>query len=81
MWRSVKIPSKSGLGGLDLIPCLLEAFKQGTALEVVLNKKILIQKNQDFGGLERIRTAVEAFAELCLATRPQDHRATNVVYI
>ena len=25
------------------------------------------------GGLERIRTAVEAFAELCLATRPQDH--------
>ena len=23
-------------------------------------------------GLERIRTAVEAFAELCLATRPQD---------
>ena len=24
-------------------------------------------------GLERIRTAVEAFAELCLATRPQDH--------
>jgi hypothetical protein len=33
MWRSVKIPSKSGLGGLDLIPCLLEAFKQGTAIE------------------------------------------------
>ncbi len=25
------------------------------------------------GGPERIRTAVEAFAELCLATRPQDH--------
>ena len=25
-----------------------------------------------FRGLERIRTAVEAFAELCLATRPQD---------
>ncbi len=24
------------------------------------------------GGPERIRTAVEAFAELCLATRPQD---------
>ena len=23
-------------------------------------------------GPERIRTAVEAFAELCLATRPQD---------
>jgi hypothetical protein len=25
-----------------------------------------------FRGLERIRTAVEAFAELCLATRPRD---------
>ena len=25
-----------------------------------------------FGGPERIRTAVEAFAELCLTTRPQD---------
>ncbi len=24
------------------------------------------------GGSERIRTAVEAFAELCLATRPQN---------
>ena len=24
-------------------------------------------------GPERIRTAVEAFAELCLATRPRDH--------
>lgn len=28
---------------------------------------------RSFGGPERIRTAVEAFAELCLATRPQDH--------
>jgi hypothetical protein len=26
-----------------------------------------------FRGPERIRTAVQAFAELCLATRPQDH--------
>ena len=26
-----------------------------------------------FGGRERIRTAVRAFAELCLATRPHDH--------
>jgi hypothetical protein len=25
-----------------------------------------------FGGRERIRTAVRAFAELCLATRPPD---------
>ena len=29
--------------------------------------------NPYFGGPEQIRTAVEAFAELCLATRPQDH--------
>ena len=27
---------------------------------------------EDLRGPERIRTAVEAFAELCLATRPQD---------
>jgi hypothetical protein len=30
------------------------------------------------GGPERIRTAVEAFAELCLATRPQDLLFTNL---
>ena len=29
-------------------------------------------KFDDFRGPERIRTAVGAFAELCLATRPQD---------
>jgi hypothetical protein len=29
------------------------------------------------GGPERIRTAVEAFAELCLATRPQDQNLYN----
>ena len=28
-------------------------------------------------GPEQIRTAVEAFAELCLATRPQDHFLTS----
>ncbi len=28
--------------------------------------------NPSIRGPERIRTAVEAFAELCLATRPQD---------
>ena len=28
-----------------------------------------------FRGLDRIRTGVEAFAELCLATRLQDHGA------
>ena len=27
----------------------------------------------DFGGLERIRTAVQAFAEPCLTSRPRDH--------
>ena len=28
-----------------------------------------------FRGTERIRTAVQAFAELCLATRPRCHTA------
>ena len=27
---------------------------------------------EGFGGPERIRTAVEGFADLCLAARPQD---------
>lgn len=27
----------------------------------------------EFGGLERIRTAVDGFADRCLAARPQDH--------
>ena len=31
------------------------------------------------GGPERIRTAVEAFAELCLATRPQDLSLTWIL--
>jgi hypothetical protein len=26
-----------------------------------------------YGGLERIRTAVDGFADRCLASRPQDH--------
>ncbi len=30
------------------------------------------------GGPERIRTAVQGFADLCLATRPQDHFYTGV---
>ena len=45
---------------------------------MVINKKSDFKKS-DFRGLERIRTAVEAFAELCLATRPQDHRSANVI--
>jgi hypothetical protein len=32
------------------------------------------------GGPERIRTAVEAFAELCLATRPQDQFSLLIQY-
>ncbi len=30
-------------------------------------------KKEGLGGIERIRTAVQAFAELCLATRPRCH--------
>ena len=29
-----------------------------------------------FRGLERIRTAVDGFADHCLATRPRDHNRT-----
>jgi hypothetical protein len=32
-----------------------------------------MQPIEMFRGRERIRTAVRAFAELCLATRPPDH--------
>ena len=33
-----------------------------------------------FGGLERIRTAVDGFADRCLAARPQDHfRVTKLI--
>jgi hypothetical protein len=32
----------------------------------------ITSRDSYFRGPERIRTAVEAFAELCLATRPQD---------
>ena len=33
-----------------------------------------------FGGLERIRTAVDGFADRCLAARPQDHfRDTKLI--
>ncbi len=43
-------------------------------IEMVCNKKPAIKAGflLLFGGPERIRTAVRAFAELCLATRPQD---------
>jgi hypothetical protein len=47
--------------------------------EACLSIALNISKRKDYqigslsGGPERIRTAVEAFAELCLATRPQDH--------
>lgn len=34
--------------------------------------KKVAYKRQPFRGPERIRTAVEGFADLCLAARPQD---------
>lgn len=49
-----------------------------TTLEIKIEKALdektaSIQHTGGFGGgPERIRTAVQAFAELCLATRPQD---------
>ena len=30
------------------------------------------------GGLERIRTAVDGFADHCLATRPRDHKGWRI---
>ena len=38
--------------------------------EYFIKKKGLL--SNPFGGPDQIRTGVEAFAELCLATRPQD---------
>ena len=41
--------------------------------KMVTNKKQKgLSNDNPLRGPERIRTAVEAFAELCLATRPQD---------
>ncbi|MEN9339406.1 MAG: hypothetical protein RIQ62_718 [Bacteroidota bacterium] len=37
-----------------------------------MGKKNTVTMDSIFGGLDRIRTGVEAFAELCLATRLQD---------
>ena len=44
------------------------------AFVVVLHEKSLLRLLEEalYRGPERIRTAVGAFAELCLATRPQD---------
>ena len=40
---------------------------------IVFEKSPLHWKGLNFeGGPDQIRTGVEAFAELCLATRPQD---------
>lgn len=49
-------------------------------LDVTLeNKKPRIYTiSEVFRGLERIRTAVGAFAELSLATRPRDHQSLSV---
>ena len=59
------------------IPFFLSPFRFAShpLLDEDLNKKPpLLRGGSDFkrGGPERVRTAVEAFAELCLATRPQD---------
>ncbi len=43
----------------------------GKSLELLIKKPPIFTGG--FGGPVRIRTAVGAFAELCLATRPQDH--------
>lgn len=33
-------------------------------------------------GLERIRTAVQGFADLCLTTRPRDHfESANILFL
>ena len=47
---------------------------------VIKTKKGCRKNRQPFRGRERIRTAVQAFAELCLATRPPDHWIANVVF-
>ena len=49
--------------------------KAAKANKLIHLEYLVIRKKAKFpslGGPERIRTAVEAFAELCLATRPQD---------
>ena len=59
------------MGVIDSAPPSIPQKKQKrpTKMSVVL------------GGLKRIRTAVAAFAELCLATRPSDHITLSGVQI
>ena len=59
--------------------CLLLSFFNAPQLTkasfrrcVALKKPLHFREEALYRGPERIRTAVEAFAELCLATRPQD---------
>ncbi len=51
---------------------LISLHKQ--ACDAASNEKSLLRLSEEalYRGPERIRTAVGAFAELCLATRPQD---------
>ncbi len=53
-----------------------DASKMTRASRLIHFEYLVIKKSEGVlpspGGPERIRTAVEAFAELCLATRPQD---------
>ena len=44
---------------------------------LVTKKPLHFREEALYRGPERIRTAVEAFAELCLATRPQDPVGTR----
>ena len=52
-------------------------------LTIYLTKKPQLFSRGSFhklGGLERIRTAVDGFADRCLAARPQDHfRVTKLI--
>ena len=50
-----------------------EGVKKGVNLSSETKKCATITCSAPFRGLKRIRTAVAAFAELCLATRPSDH--------
>ena len=53
------------------------------SLNICYNKKPQLFSRgspHKFGGLERIRTAVDGFADRCLAARPQDHfRVTKLI--
>ena len=69
VWARVLAPTRIGLSGW-----------RGNAPPQP-NKKNATFAGSVLGGLKRIRTAVAAFAELCLATRPSDHITLSGVQI